>query len=36
VRAQAQYARAREWALSDEDVFRRRTTAWLAASGQRV
>ncbi|TMM14406.1 MAG: hypothetical protein E6F98_04160 [Actinobacteria bacterium] len=36
VRAQAQYARAREWALSDEDVFRRRTTAWLAASGLRV
>jgi len=36
VRAQAQYAREREWALSDEDVFRRRTTAWLAASGLRV
>ena len=33
VRAQALYARAREWALSDEDVFRRRTTAWLAARG---
>jgi glycerol-3-phosphate dehydrogenase len=30
VRAQAVYAREREWARSDEDVLRRRTTAWLA------
>jgi glycerol-3-phosphate dehydrogenase len=30
LRAQALYARAREWALTDEDVLRRRTTAWLA------
>jgi glycerol-3-phosphate dehydrogenase len=29
VRAQARYAREREWALTDEDVLRRRTTAWL-------
>jgi glycerol-3-phosphate dehydrogenase len=32
LRAQAVYARAREWARSDEDVLRRRTTAWLAGS----
>jgi glycerol-3-phosphate dehydrogenase len=32
LRAQAAYARAREWALTDEDVLRRRTTAWLAQS----
>jgi glycerol-3-phosphate dehydrogenase len=32
LRAQDVYARAREWALTDEDVLRRRTTAWLAAS----
>ncbi|HEY2074531.1 MAG TPA: glycerol-3-phosphate dehydrogenase/oxidase [Gaiellaceae bacterium] len=31
LRAQELYARAHEWALSDEDVLRRRTTAWLAA-----
>jgi len=30
VRAQDRYAREREWALTDEDVLRRRTTAWLA------
>jgi glycerol-3-phosphate dehydrogenase len=30
--AQAIYAREREWACTDEDVLRRRTTAWLAAS----
>jgi glycerol-3-phosphate dehydrogenase len=32
VRAQEPYARAHEWALSDEDVLRRRTTGWLAAN----
>ena len=32
VRAQELYARTHEWALTDEDVIRRRTTAWLAAS----
>ena len=31
LRAQALYAREREWARGDEDVLRRRTTAWLAA-----
>jgi glycerol-3-phosphate dehydrogenase len=31
LRAQALYARTHEWALDDEDVLRRRTTAWLAA-----
>jgi glycerol-3-phosphate dehydrogenase len=31
LRAQELYARTNEWALSDEDVLRRRTTAWLAA-----
>ena len=30
LRAQDTYARAREWALTDEDVSRRRTTAWLS------
>jgi len=30
VRAQDVYARAHEWALTDEDVLRRRTTGWLA------
>jgi glycerol-3-phosphate dehydrogenase len=29
LRAQALYARTHEWARSDEDVLRRRTTAWL-------
>jgi glycerol-3-phosphate dehydrogenase len=32
LRAQALYAREREWALTDEDVLRRRTTGWLAPS----
>jgi glycerol-3-phosphate dehydrogenase len=30
LKAQALYARTHEWAVSDEDVLRRRTTAWLA------
>jgi glycerol-3-phosphate dehydrogenase len=30
LRAQDRYAREHEWARSDEDVLRRRTTAWLA------
>jgi glycerol-3-phosphate dehydrogenase len=30
IAAQALYARSHEWALTDEDVHRRRTTAWLA------
>jgi glycerol-3-phosphate dehydrogenase len=34
--AQEAYARAHEWALTDEDVIRRRTTAWLAPAGARV
>jgi glycerol-3-phosphate dehydrogenase len=36
LRAQDLYARTYEWALTDEDVIRRRTTAWLApaAAGQ--
>jgi glycerol-3-phosphate dehydrogenase len=32
VRAQAAWAREHEFALRDEDVVRRRTTAWLAGS----
>jgi glycerol-3-phosphate dehydrogenase len=32
LRAQELYARSHEWATSEEDVLRRRTTAWLAAS----
>jgi glycerol-3-phosphate dehydrogenase len=32
LRAQDAYAREHEWALTDEDVLRRRTTAWLAES----
>ncbi|MHB8469724.1 MAG: glycerol-3-phosphate dehydrogenase/oxidase [Gaiellaceae bacterium] len=39
VRAQDRYAREREWAITAEDVARRRTTAWLAggaASGNRA
>jgi glycerol-3-phosphate dehydrogenase len=32
LRAQELYARAREWAQTDEDVLRRRTTGWLAAT----
>jgi glycerol-3-phosphate dehydrogenase len=31
LRAQDAYARAHEWALTDEDVLRRRTTGWLAS-----
>ena len=30
IRAQELYARTREWARTDEDVLRRRTTGWLA------
>jgi glycerol-3-phosphate dehydrogenase len=33
LRAQELYARTSEWARTDEDVLRRRTTAWLAGSG---
>jgi len=36
LRAQDLYARTHEWARSDEDVLRRRTTAWLAGAGIRV
>jgi glycerol-3-phosphate dehydrogenase len=36
LRAQDVYARTHEWAVTDEDVLRRRTTAWLAASAARV
>jgi len=36
LRAQDAYARAHEWALTDEDVIRRRTTAWLAPADARV
>ena len=32
VRAQELYARTHEWALTDEDVLRRRTTGWLASA----
>ena len=32
LRAQESYARDHEWARNDEDVLRRRTTAWLAGS----
>ena len=32
LRAQERYAREREWARTDEDVRRRRTTAWLAGA----
>jgi glycerol-3-phosphate dehydrogenase len=32
VRAQDVYARSHEWAQSDDDVLRRRTTGWLAGS----
>ena len=34
LRAQELYARAREWARTDEDVLRRRTTAWLGGAAQ--
>ena len=33
LRAQELYARKHEWALTDEDVLRRRTTAWLSGLG---
>jgi glycerol-3-phosphate dehydrogenase len=36
IRAQDVYARTHEWAHTDEDVLRRRTTGWLAASPTRV
>jgi len=36
LRAQDLYARTHEWARSDEDVVRRRTTAWLAGSREPV
>jgi len=36
LRAQDAYARAHEWALTDEDVIRRRTTAWLAPAAARI
>jgi glycerol-3-phosphate dehydrogenase len=32
IQAQERYARDREWAVTDEDVRRRRTTAWLAGT----
>jgi glycerol-3-phosphate dehydrogenase len=32
LRAQELYARRHEWALTDDDVLRRRTTGWLAAA----
>jgi glycerol-3-phosphate dehydrogenase len=32
IRAQERYAREREWARTDEDVLRRRTTGWLHGS----
>jgi glycerol-3-phosphate dehydrogenase len=32
IRAQELYARTHEWALADDDVLRRRTTAWLQAA----
>jgi glycerol-3-phosphate dehydrogenase len=32
LRAQERYARDREWARTDEDVLRRRTTVWLSGS----
>jgi glycerol-3-phosphate dehydrogenase len=34
LRAQALYARTHEWAFDDEDVLRRRTTAWLGSARQ--
>jgi glycerol-3-phosphate dehydrogenase len=36
LRAQARYAREHEWARTDEDVLRRRTTAWLAGDQARM
>jgi glycerol-3-phosphate dehydrogenase len=32
LRAQDAYARTHEWAVTDEDILRRRTTGWLAGS----
>jgi glycerol-3-phosphate dehydrogenase len=32
LRAQELYAREREWARTDDDVYRRRTTVWLAGA----
>jgi glycerol-3-phosphate dehydrogenase len=34
IRAQERYAREREWARTDDDVLRRRTTGWLAGADQ--
>jgi glycerol-3-phosphate dehydrogenase len=34
--AQALYAREHEWAVTEEDVLRRRTTAWLAGTRQTI
>jgi glycerol-3-phosphate dehydrogenase len=34
LRAQDVYARTHEWAVTDEDVLRRRTTGWLAGAPQ--
>jgi glycerol-3-phosphate dehydrogenase len=36
LRAQELYARTHEWARTDDDVLRRRTTGWLAPSGIHV
>jgi glycerol-3-phosphate dehydrogenase len=36
LRAQELYARTHEWARTDEDVLRRRTTAWLAGIPDRI
>jgi glycerol-3-phosphate dehydrogenase len=36
LRAQQLYARSHEWAITDEDVLRRRTTGWLAAQSAPV
>jgi glycerol-3-phosphate dehydrogenase len=36
LRAQELYARTHEWALTDEDVARRRTTAWLTTAKAQV
>jgi glycerol-3-phosphate dehydrogenase len=36
LRAQELYARSHEWAITDEDVLRRRTTGWLAAQSAAV
>ena len=36
LRAQETYARTHEWALTDEDVTRRRTTAWLTTARAQV